>query len=79
MQLSVRIAKRADMGYTAWYPALPGCRVWGSTRREALRKAREAAQGYLEHLDEALPRELGRQFAAETASEMCGRAALCAH
>lgn len=68
MQLSVRIARHSDEGYTAWCPALPGCVVWGATKREALSKARKAAQGYLEHLDEALPRELSKQFAAETAA-----------
>lgn len=80
MQLSVRIAKHAETGYTAWCPALPGCVVWGSTKREALRKARRAARGYLEHLDTTLPRELGRQFAAETAAATRRpETALCAH
>ena len=78
MQLSVRIARRSDAGYTAWCPALPGCVVWAPTRREALRKARMAARGYLDHLEEALPRELGRQFAAETASKVRRHAALSA-
>ena len=78
MQLSVRIAKRSDVGYTAWCPALPGCVVWGATRREALHRVRQAARGYLEHLDEALPRELGRQFAAETARPVRRQAMLSA-
>ena len=78
MQLSVRIARRSDAGYTAWCPALPGCVVWGATRREALCKVRKAAQGYLEHLAEALPRELGRQFAAEAALPACRQAVLSA-
>ena len=80
MDLALMIARRPDVGYTAWCPALPGCVVWALTKREALRKVREAARGYLEHLDEALPRELGRQFAAETVSGIGRRrAALCAH
>ena len=78
MQLVLKVAKRPDWGYSAWCPALPGCVVWGDTRREALDKARQAASAYVAHLDEALPRELGRQFAAETASAARRHSHLCA-
>ncbi|NLF32264.1 MAG: type II toxin-antitoxin system HicB family antitoxin [Planctomycetes bacterium] len=78
MQLVLKVAKRSDWGYSAWCPALPGCVVWGDTRREALDRARQAANAYISHLDETLPRELERQFAAGTVSTVRRHSHLCA-
>ncbi len=60
MQLAVRIARESAISFRAWCPALPGCVVWGRTWREARDKIEQAVMGYLTHIEEALPRELGR-------------------
>jgi len=52
-------------GYEASCPALPGCKVVGRSLPEARRRLSLAVQGYLRHLEVALPRELDRMFAAE--------------
>ncbi len=36
--------------YTVTVPALPGCLTQGRTKEEALKRAKEAIQGYLESL-----------------------------
>jgi predicted RNase H-like HicB family nuclease len=41
-------------------PSLPGCYVTATTRSEARREIRRAMIGYVNRLDETLPRELGR-------------------
>ena len=60
MESAVGIAGPRCGTYRAWFPALPGCAGYGCTRREAKARIRQAARGYLEHLDVALPRELAR-------------------
>lgn len=48
--------------YNVSVPALPGCFTWGRTQRQALSRAKEAVQGYLEVLEEAgdpIPKEAG--------------------
>ncbi len=62
MQLSIEVARRSDTGYQARCPALPGCVVWGSSRREALSRIQDAIEGYLCSMDVALPRELRRRL-----------------
>jgi len=64
MEAAVRIAGPLDGTYRAWCPALPGCAVYGHSRREAVARIRQAVRGYLEHLDVALPRELARRLPA---------------
>ena len=47
-------------GYTVLVPALPGCITQGSTREEALSRAREAIAAYIESLEadgEPVPEE----------------------
>ena len=47
-------------GYTVLVPALPGCVTQGSTREEAIERAKEAISAYIESLEadgEAVPRE----------------------
>ncbi|MCE5327585.1 MAG: type II toxin-antitoxin system HicB family antitoxin [Planctomycetaceae bacterium] len=62
MKLAARIMRQSDGTYRAWCPALPGCRACATTRREALERVRLAAKGYLENIEEILPRELARQY-----------------
>jgi predicted RNase H-like HicB family nuclease len=54
---------REEGGFLAFYPTLPGCHTWGSTREEAITNAEEALIGYLEALQkngEAPPAHLPR-------------------
>jgi predicted RNase H-like HicB family nuclease len=47
--------------YTVTVPALPGCVTQGRTKDEALKRAREAIQGYLESLYKdglAMPKDI---------------------
>jgi predicted RNase H-like HicB family nuclease len=46
------VIERDDYGYYACCPDLPGCHTQGNTFEEALANAREAAQLYLETLDD---------------------------
>jgi predicted RNase H-like HicB family nuclease len=64
MKTAVRIAGLLNGAYRAWCPALPGCVVYGRSRREAKARIRQAVAGYVEHLDFSLPRELGRAIEA---------------
>ena len=48
-------------GYTVIVPALPGCITYGRTRQEALDRAKEAIEGYIEGLKKAgepIPKEV---------------------
>ena len=42
-----------EEGYTIRVPALPGCITYGRTREEALERAREAIEGFVEGLQKA--------------------------
>lgn len=42
-----------EEGYTVRVPALPGCITYGRTREEALERAREAIEGFVEGLQKA--------------------------
>jgi len=42
-----------EEGYTVRVPALPGCITYGQTREEALERAREAVEGFIEGLQKA--------------------------
>jgi len=64
MKLVICISRQSDTNYRAWCPALPGCMVYGQSRREAHERVHAAIEGYLASLDIALPRELQRQFQA---------------
>jgi len=47
--------------YTVTVPALPGCVTQGRTKKEALERAKEAIQGYLESLQKdglAIPKDV---------------------
>jgi predicted RNase H-like HicB family nuclease len=48
-------------GYIVRVPALPGCITYGQTREEALSRAKEAIEGFIEGLekaDEPVPEEV---------------------
>ena len=40
-------------GYTVRVPALPGCITYGRSREEALERAKEAIEGFIEELQKA--------------------------
>jgi len=42
-----------EKGYTVRVPALPGCITYGHTRDEALARAKEAIEGFIEGLEKA--------------------------
>lgn len=42
-----------EEGYTVRVPALPGCITYGRTREEALGRAKEAIEGFIEGLRKA--------------------------
>ena len=42
-----------EEGYTIRVPALPGCITYGRTRKEALTRAKEAIEGFIEGLEKA--------------------------
>jgi predicted RNase H-like HicB family nuclease len=50
-----------EEGYTVRVPALSGCITYGRTREEALTRAKEAIEGFIEGLEkagEAVPEEV---------------------
>lgn len=42
-----------EEGYTVRVPALPGCITYGKNRGEALARAKEAIEGFIEGLEKA--------------------------
>ena len=42
-----------EEGYTVRVPALPGCITYGRTKKEALTRAKEAIEGFIEGLEKA--------------------------
>lgn len=42
-----------EEGYTVRVPALPGCITYGRTREQALERAKEAIEGFIEGLQKA--------------------------
>ncbi len=56
MTYTVIIRKGNESGYVATVPVLPGCVSQGSTRKQALRNAKEAIEAYIEALlEDGLP------------------------
>lgn len=50
-----------EEGYTVRVPALPGCITYGRTKQEALQRAKEAIEGFIEGLQkagESIPEEV---------------------
>ena len=49
-----------DGRFSAWIEALPGCTAWGHTKAEALVALKDAAEAYLQDMQDAgqeLPKE----------------------
>ncbi len=42
-----------EEGYTVRVPTLPGCITYGRTKEEALKRAKEAIEGFIEGLQKA--------------------------
>lgn len=45
--LPVELTEEEDGRWSAEVPLLPGCATWGESWQEALRHAKEAAEGYI--------------------------------
>ena len=50
--LTAEIEQDEDGRWSAWIDALPGCAVWGHTREEALLALQDAADAYIEDMEE---------------------------
>lgn len=46
------LSREPEGGYTVVVPALPGCITYGNSIDEAIEKAKEAIEGYLDILNE---------------------------
>ena len=57
---TLHVEPAEEGGYTAYFPALPGCHTQGENLEEVVAMAKDALAGYLECLQEdgvALPKE----------------------
>jgi predicted RNase H-like HicB family nuclease len=52
MKLKIVLEPSKEGGYTVIVPSLPGCISEGATKREALKKIREAIELYLEPVED---------------------------
>lgn len=50
--LTAEIEQDEDGRWSAWIDALPGCAAWGHTREEALLALHDAADAYIEDMEE---------------------------
>lgn len=50
--LTAEIEQDEDGRWSAWIDALPGCAAWGHTREEALQALQDAADAYIEDMEE---------------------------
>jgi predicted RNase H-like HicB family nuclease len=50
--LTAEIEQDEDARWSAWIDALPGCAAWGHTREEALQALQDAADAYIEDMEE---------------------------
>ncbi|MBI2933080.1 MAG: type II toxin-antitoxin system HicB family antitoxin [Planctomycetes bacterium] len=65
MKYTAVLTKDEDGGFDVAVPALPGCRTWGRTKREAIAHAAEAVEAYIESLlkdGDPIPKEVDRAF-----------------
>jgi predicted RNase H-like HicB family nuclease len=61
MEYTVVLTRDEDGGFDVAVPALPGCRSWGRTRRDAIAHVAEAIQAYIESLmkeGDPIPKEV---------------------
>ena len=58
--LTAEIEQDEDGRWSAWIDALPGCAAWGHTREEALLALQDAADAYIEDMEETDEQALER-------------------
>lgn len=52
-QITAELEQDDDGRWSAWVEALPGCTAWGHTRQEALLALQDAADAYIEDMEDA--------------------------
>ncbi len=50
--LTAELEQDEDGRWSAWIDALPGCTAWGHTREEALSALQNAADAYIEDMED---------------------------
>ena len=60
--LTAEMEQDEDGRWSAWIEALPGCAAWGHTREEALLALQDAADAYIEDMEDAGEEILGRDI-----------------
>ena len=51
--IAAELEQDEDGRWSAWIEALPGCTAWGHTRQEALLALQDAADAYIEDMEDA--------------------------
>ena len=51
--LTAELERDEDGRWSAWIDVLPGCTAWGHTREEALLALQDAADAYIEDMEDA--------------------------
>ena len=51
--ITAELEQDDDGRWSAWIEALPGCTAWGHTRQEALLALQDAADAYIEDMEDA--------------------------
>ena len=51
--LTAELEQDEDGRWSAWIDTLPGCTAWGHTREEALLALKDAADAYVEDMEDA--------------------------
>ena len=51
--ITAELEQDEDGRWSAWIDALPGCAAWGHTRQEALLALKDAADAYIEDMEDA--------------------------
>lgn len=51
--IPAQLKQDEDGRWSAWIEALPGCTAWGHTRQEALLALQDAADAYIEDMEDA--------------------------
>ena len=60
--LTAEMEQDEDGRWSAWIDALPGCAAWGYTREQALLALQDAADAYIEDMEDAGDEILGRDI-----------------
>ncbi|MBI1945967.1 MAG: type II toxin-antitoxin system HicB family antitoxin [Deltaproteobacteria bacterium] len=53
LAVEIMVEQDEDGRFAAWSPSLPGCATFADTREEAVERAREAVEAYLDDVDAA--------------------------